>query len=255
MEALRVEGLSKKFGGLQVLTEVSFTIEVGEKVALIGPNGAGKTTLINLLSGELSPTAGRIYLLGQEVTTMPAHRRIHLGLGRSFQVPTLFTSLTLLEAILLAIQGTKPSRYQMLRPITSYQDTLAQAKKLLGTLGLWEKRYELMQTLSHGELRGMELSLSLASQPKVLLLDEPSAGLTKAETDTLINMIQGLAKDTTVLFVAHDMDMVFGLAKRIIVLYFGRVIAQGTPEEIQRDSKVKEIYLGTEESAANAGIS
>jgi branched-chain amino acid transport system ATP-binding protein len=254
MEALKVDGLSKNFGGLAVLQDLSFSLEVGEHTAIVGPNGAGKTTLLNLLTGEVSPTAGRVYIWGREVTTMPTHRRIHLGLARSLQIPILFSTLTVLTTVSLAVQGTKRSRFRFYRPLSAYHDVFARSQKLLEMVDLWDRRDDFVQALSHGELRRMEIALSLASEPRLILMDEPSAGLTRAETDALVSMIQDLAKDTTVLLVAHDMDMVFGVADRIMVLYFGKIIAQGSPNEIQADSRVKEIYLGTDEGAANVGV-
>lgn len=247
MEALRVEHLTKNFGGVQALHDVSFSVEAGDKLAIIGPNGAGKTTLFNVLNGQLSATSGRIYLFGQEITTMATHRRAHLGEARSFQLTSLFLNLTVLDNTLLAIQGTKPSRFQMFRPITAYEHLFVKAKELLASMALWEKRNDLVQAISYGEQRKMEIALSLASEPKLLMLDEPSTGLTAAESAELINMIRNLGQDITVLVVAHDMDLVFGLADRIMVLHYGRIIAEGTPEEIQADSRVKEIYMGIEE--------
>lgn len=255
MEALRVEGLSKDFGGVHALREVSFSVEVGERVAIIGPNGAGKTTLLNLLNGQLSATAGRIYLSGQEITTMATHRRAHLGQARSFQFSTLFSNLSVLDNIQLAVQGTKPSRFQMFRPITAYGHILAEAQKLLEMMNLWEMKDELIQNLSYGEQRRLEIALTLASEPKLLLLDEPSSGLTAGESSDIISIIRNLGRDITVIVVAHDMDLVFGLAKRIIVLHYGQVIAEGTPEEIQADPRVSEIYMGIEEGTSNAGAS
>ena len=247
MEVLKVDGISQSFGGLRVLEDISFSIEAGERVALIGPNGAGKTTLINVLTGLLPPIAGRMYLLGHDITHMPPHRRVSLGLARSFQINTLFPKLSLLANVLLAIQGIQSTRYQMIRPITAYKDNLAKAQELLELVDLWEERDSLVTALSHGQQRQVEIILSLASKPRLLLLDEPSAGLTSGETTNLIDMIRSLTGDTTVFFCAHDLDLVFSLAERVMVLYYGKIIAQGTPEEIQVDPKVREIYLGVEE--------
>ena len=249
MEALRVERLSKNFGGVQALHDVSFSVEAGEKLAIIGPNGAGKTTLFNVLNGQLSATAGRVYFLGQEITAMATHRRAHLGQARSFQLTTLFPALTVFDNILLAIQGTKPSRFQMFRSATSYNEYLVRAKQLLESMNLWEKSGELVEAISYGEQRKLEIALSIASEPKLLLLDEPSAGLTSAESADVIDVINDLGQGITVLVVAHDMDLVFGFADRIMVLHYGQIIAEGTPEEIQADSRVREVYMGIEEGA------
>jgi len=249
METLRVEGLTKNFGGVTALNNVSFTVETGERLAIIGPNGAGKTTLFNLLNGQEIPTSGRIYFFGQDITTVPTYSRAHLGQGRSFQLTTLFLKLTVLHNILLAIQGTGAPRYQLLRPISAYKHLYNKAQELLESVALWEKREELVQSLSYGEQRRLEISLSIASEPKLLLLDEPSSGLTAAESADIVTMIANLGSDITVALVAHDMDLVFGMAKRIMVLHYGEIIADGTPEEIQANARVKEIYMGTEEEA------
>jgi len=251
MVTLEVKGLSKNFGGVEVLKNISFGVNVGERVAIIGPNGAGKTTLINLLSGELLPTAGRVYLLGKDVTMMPTYRRIHIGLGRSFQIVELFSDLRVLDNILLALHGTRPSRLQMYRSFDAYTSIQDEAHRLLEAMDLWKIRGDLVQTLSYADQRKLEIVLSIASKPKVLLLDEPSAGLAIAEIPAFISMMKNLAKETTVFFSAHDMDVVNELADRVQVLYYGQIIAQGTPEEIQISPRVKEIYLGEEESSAN----
>ena len=247
MEALRVEGLTKKFGGIYSLQDLSFSVEVGERLAIIGPNGAGKSTLFNVLAGQLPATTGRVYLFGQEITDMPSHRRARLGIARSFQISNLFFSLTVLDNTLLAIQGTRTRSFQMFRPIEAYGDMFAKARTLLSTTDLWEKRDDLVRNMSHGEQRNLEIVLSLASEPKILLLDEPTAGLTDAESTNIFNIVSGLGMDTTVLFVAHDMDLVLNVANRIIVLHYGQRIAEGTPEEIQFNSKVKEVYMGIKE--------
>jgi branched-chain amino acid transport system ATP-binding protein len=247
MVILEADRLAQNYGGLSVLSEISFSLMVGEKVALIGPNGAGKTTLFNVLSGFVPLSAGEIRLFGQEITSLPPEARASLGLARSFQISSLFPELSVLTNVLLAIQGVQSTRYHMFRPIKGYRHNLAKAQELLELVDLWGKRDSLIAELGHGEQRQMEIILSLASKPKLLLLDEPSAGLTAGESDKLIDMIQGLVADTTVLLTAHDTDLVFELAERVMVLYYGKIIAQGTPEEIQNDPKVKEIYLGSGE--------
>jgi branched-chain amino acid transport system ATP-binding protein len=244
MEALRIEGLSKNFGALEVLKGISLRVEKGEHVAVIGPNGAGKTTLLNVVSGELPADAGHVHVFGQDITSMPVHRRVHMGLARSFQLTRVFGSLSLLQNTLLAIQGMKPSRFQMIRSAFAYGEYLAEAEKLLNRLGLWAKRNALARTISYGERRKLEIALSLALEPKVLLLDEPSAGLDLGEIRDFIDFIKDIAREMTLVFAAHDMDVVFGLAHRVVVLYYGQFIADGTPEEIRAHPKVREIYLG-----------
>lgn len=252
MEVLKVENLMQSYGGLQVLFDVSFSLEPGERVALIGPNGAGKTTLLNVLTGFIPPAAGRIHLLDYDITKMPSHKRVSLGLARSFQLNTLFPHLNLLINVLLAIQGVQTTRYRWIRPITTYSGNLTKAKELLELVNLWDERDSPINALSYGQQRQVEIVLALASKPKLLLLDEPSAGLTSGETSNLIDMIRSLTRDTTVFFCAHDLDLVFSLADRVMVLYYGKIIAQGTPEEIQDDSSVREIYLGIEKESIDA---
>jgi branched-chain amino acid transport system ATP-binding protein len=244
---LRVENLHQSYGGLTVLRNVSFSIEAGKRVGLIGPNGAGKTTLLNILSGLIRHVSGRIYFLDKDVTRLPAYKRASLGMARSFQINALFANLSLLDNVRLAIQGTKASRFQMLRTINSYGDTLEEAKVLLESVHLWERRSDPVSTLPHGKQRQLEILLALGSKPKLLLMDEPNAGLTGGETADLSNAIRSLVGNTTVFFCAHDMKLVFSLADRVIVLHIGQIIAQGTPEEIRANPEVMEIYLGTED--------
>ena len=251
MEVLNVKGLSKNFGGIQVLQNVSFSVHTGEKLVIIGPNGAGKTTLLNLLNGQLSPTSGQIYLFGEEITSLPTHRRVHLGQGRSFQISSLCPNLTILDNMLLAIQGTQPCRFQIFRSITIYKYLYDKAQELLGAMGLWEKRDDPVQTLSSGEQRGLEVALGLASEQRLLLLDEPSSGLTAGECTNVVKIIRNRSRDAAVVIIDHDMDLVFNIAERIIVLYYGQIIAEGKPEEIQRNARVKEIYMGIQENSGN----
>lgn len=251
--AIKIEGLFKSFGALRVLDDLSLSVAAGEYVAIIGPNGAGKSTLLNVIGGELPATAGAVYIFGQKITAMPIYRRAHLGLARSFQTTRLFRNLTVLDNISLAFQGRKSSRYQMLRPFSGYSDVRAKAQELLESIDLWQKKNEPMKALSYGEQRRLEFAVSLASEPKVLLLDEPSAGLAIGEVPDFINTIKNLAGGTTLIFCAHDMDVVFGLARRVVVLYSGKFVADGTCEEIQHSPLVKEIYLGTQDGTSNIG--
>jgi len=246
MEAMRVKNLAKNFGGLKVLEDVSFSLKEGERVGLIGPNGAGKTTLINLLSGLLYPTSGSVYLLGQEVTRVPPYDRAAIGLARSFQISSYFPALSLFSNVLLALHGSKKSRYQMFRSFTSYQEYNQRVQDLLEGIDLWDRRDMPVSDLSHGEKRRLEIILSISFQPRVLLLDEPSAGLSSAETSGLIDMIKHLAAGTTTLVVAHDLDFIYQLCDRVMVLYYGKIIADGPCEAIQVHPKIREIYLGTE---------
>jgi branched-chain amino acid transport system ATP-binding protein len=248
MEVLKVENLSKDFGGVRAVHNVSFDVAAGERLAIIGPNGAGKTTLFNLLNGQLRPTGGRVLFGKRDITYLPTHRRAHLGLARSFQITRLFLDLTVLTNALLALQGTLPSRFQMLRPITASKELFDNAEKLLTSMYLWDKRHEPVHSIAYGEQRRLEIALTLASNPSLLLLDEPSCGLTATESAEITTMIRGLGSNITVIIVAHDMDLVFGVAQRIIVLHYGEIIAEGTCNEIRTDAKVKEIYMGSEEA-------
>ena len=246
MTSLAIEALSKDFGGLQALRDLSLKIQPGERRAIIGPNGAGKTTLFHLIGGQLSPSSGRIFLFGREVTKLPPFRRAALGLGRTFQITTLFLNLTVMENMLLAVQALDSVRFVFYRPLTGYRNILIQARRLLEQWNLWEKRRALVRQLSYGEQRQLEILLALAPMPKVLLLDEPTAGLSAAETQQVVAMIQHLDPSITVLLIEHDMDVAFQVAQRITVLHHGRLLADGPPEAIRKDSTVAEIYLGVE---------
>ena len=248
MPVLLVEGLSKSFGGLQVLQDISFSVEAGEKIAIIGPNGAGKTTLFNVLGGQLEATGGRISLAGEEITRSTPNRRLHLGLARSYQLNNLFFKLPLLDNVLLALYGAEHSHIRMFNSLESRDDLLASARDLLEPMDLWKKRFDSVATLSYGEQRLVEIALALASNPKIVMLDEPSAGLPTAEAATFADKIRNLSGKATLLFCAHDMDLVFNLADKIMVLYFGQIMAKGLPQDIKADPKVQEIYLGSEES-------
>ncbi|MEW6666168.1 MAG: ABC transporter ATP-binding protein [Thermodesulfobacteriota bacterium] len=246
MEALRVESLSKRFGGVEALKDVSFAVEQGEKLAIIGPNGAGKTTLLSALNGQHPVDSGQIRFMGRDITHLPVFRRARMGIARAFQSSTLFPSMTVLENILLGIHGSHGSRLELLRPFHTYREYVKEAEKHLKSANLWEKRDEHVVNLSHGEQKRLEIAITLAVEPQLLLLDEPSAGLTTDESSEIANVIRGLGAGITILVVAHDMDLVFGLADSILVLHYGQVLCREKPEEIQCDAKVKEIYMGVE---------
>jgi branched-chain amino acid transport system ATP-binding protein len=249
MEVLKVKELSKYFGGLQILQGINFSASAGEKIALIGPNGAGKSTLFNVLGGQLSASGGRIELDGRDITRMTPNRRLHLGLARSFQINNLFFNLSLLDNLLLALYGAEKSHLQFFRRLQTRPELLAEARRLLEAMGLWERRNDIVSTLSYGDQRLVEIAFAMASKPRIMLLDEPSAGLPTAEAATFANTIRKLLGDTTLIFCAHDMDLVFHLADKIMVLYFGKILAIGLPQDIKANPKVQEIYLGSEELA------
>ena len=243
--ALAVTRLSKSFGGLRAVQQIDLSLAPGERHAIIGPNGAGKTTLFNLIAGELAPTAGRIALFGQDVTRLPPQRRAALGLARTFQVNTLFPSLTVTENLLLAVQGTLPTKLRLHRPISSYRDLYDRARAVLESVGLVGAGEVIVKTLSHGEQRQFEVALALASRPRLLLLDEPTAGLSLAESQRLTGLLKGLDRSMSLLVIEHDMDVVFDVAERITVLHDGKVIADGDRDEVKANPLVAEIYLGT----------
>jgi branched-chain amino acid transport system ATP-binding protein len=247
MTILRVDGLSKHFGGLSVLRDVSFTVEPGEKVALIGPNGAGKTTIINAIGGQLAVSGGRVLLEERNITKLSPNRRLHLGVGRSFQINNLFFELSILENVLLALHGAEKSHLQMHRRLERRRELVDEAERMLDLVGLAGKAREPLQVQSYGDQRLIELLSAFAGRPKIVLLDEPSAGLPTAEAAAFAGIIRRLAGDTAVLFCAHDMDLVFNLADSIMVLYFGEIMVKGLPKEVSANPKVQEIYLGSDD--------
>ena len=243
-DALRLDSVTRHFGGLRAVDAVSLTVRAGERRALIGPNGAGKTTLFNLVAGVLPVTAGSIRLFGEDVTRAPAHRRAARGLARTFQITNLFPGLTVIENCVLAVQALTPVKFSMLRPVAGYPRLHERARAMLAAVGLETVDEVLVANLSHGEQRQLEIALALAGQPRLLLLDEPTAGLSPAESRLMADLLAGLDPAITVLMIEHDMDIALALASHVTVLHYGRVIADGTREEIRADPQVREIYLG-----------
>jgi branched-chain amino acid transport system ATP-binding protein len=218
---------------------------------ILGPNGAGKTTLFNLITGLLSPLTGTIRLFGDDVTALSPYRRARLGLGRTFQINTLFPRLTVLESVILAVQGADAARFSLWRPRSAYRHLEERAQDLLVEWNLADRRDVPTRELSYGEQRQVELLLALAGRPRALLLDEPTAGLSAVETAAVVGMIQRFPRDVTVLLIEHDMDVALTLAERVTVMHQGRVLADGTRDEVRADARVTEIYLGSEDAGAH----
>jgi len=245
--ALSLSGVSKAFGGLRAVDGVSLQVKPGERRAVIGPNGAGKTTLFNLISGELAPTEGRIMLFGQDVTRLPPHRRAALGLARTYQITNLFPRLTVLENCLLAVQALRPTKLHLHRALSRYLALFERARAMLAAVGLSGREGEAVRNLSHGEQRQLEIALALAGAPKLLLLDEPTAGLSPAESQMMTALLKSLDPAITILVIEHDMDVAFELTNRVTVLHFGKVVADGLGAEVKANPLVQTIYLGTEQ--------
>jgi branched-chain amino acid transport system ATP-binding protein len=242
--ALRTEGLSKQWGAFAANSDVNLSLDVGARHALIGPNGAGKTTFINLLTGVYPPSSGRVFLDGQDVTALPQHQRVKRGMTRTFQINTLFPGLTVLESVVLAICERRGSAGRWWHPVAAQTAEIAEAMELLESLGLANDADTETRHLAYGRQRLLEIALALATKPKLLLLDEPAAGIPAAESRELFAVIDRLPRDVTILFIEHDMGLVFRFAERITVLVGGKVLTEGTPEEIAADQRVKEVYLG-----------
>ncbi len=242
---LELNGLCKSFGGLQATREVSLRIMPGDRKAIIGPNGAGKTTLFNLITGIYPVTSGQIFLFGRDVTNWPSHRRTAMGMARTFQVTSLFPRLTVLDNVLLAIKGLRPSKFVMWRLLSSYKDVYDKAYRLLDSVGFLDRKDVEVRNLSHGEQRQLEIVLGLASDPKVLLLDEPAAGLSSGKSTEMAKFLMKLDPGLAILLIEHDMDVVFDVASQISVLHFGEILETGTPQQIHDSTRVQEIYLGT----------
>ena len=246
MPVLELKHLCKSFGGLRATREVSFRIMPGDRKAIIGPNGAGKTTLFNLITGIYPVTSGQVLLFGKDVTRWKSHRRTALGMARTFQVTSLFPKLTVLDNVLLAIEGLRPSKFVMWRTLTSYKDVGEKAEQLLVEANFLDRKDVEVRNLSHGEQRQHEIVLGLASDPKILLLDEPAAGLSSGESAEMAKFLMKLDRELAILLIEHDMDVVFDVADEISVLHFGEILETGTPEAIKRSARVQEIYLGTD---------
>jgi len=247
-EMLRVESLAKRFGGIVATDDLTLSISEGELHAVIGPNGAGKTTLIAQLSGQLVPDSGRIYFGGGDITGVSMPARSLLGLARSFQITSLFLDLSVLDNVALAVQAHAGHSFHFWRNARREPGLRDPARAALARVGLSARADLPASALSHGEHRQLELAMALASRPRMLLLDEPMAGLGPEESARMVSMLRDLKKELTILLVEHDMEAVFALADRITVLVYGRVIASGKPEDIRNNAQVRDAYLGEQEA-------
>jgi len=242
--ALATRGLSKSFGSLVVARGVELELPQGMRYALIGPNGAGKTTLINLVTGMLRPDAGQILLGADDITALEPQARVRRGLVRTFQINSLFPHLSALEAVTLVVCERRGVANVWWKGLPAYRDAAEEAYGILDSLLLGDHCYRATHELSYGQQRLLEIALALATRPRVLLLDEPAAGVPQDESALLFTAISGLSEDLTVLFIEHDMNVVFRFASRIIVMVGGSILVEGTPEEVADDSRVREVYLG-----------
>ena len=241
---LRTEDLTVQFGGLTALNRISLAVAPGEIRAVIGPNGAGKSTLFNCLTGVLRPTEGRVLLAGEDITGLPPHAISHRGIARSYQITNILPGATVLENVRIAAQSRRHA-WSLWRHHLAYADLVEQSRRVLTAVGLDDKEEELAANLSHGEQRTLEIGIALATEPRVLCLDEPTAGMSVAETRATVELVRRIAADYTILIVEHDMEVVMGLARTITVLHYGEVLAEGTPAEIQANARVQEVYLKT----------
>jgi branched-chain amino acid transport system ATP-binding protein len=243
--ALAADHLCRRFRGLTAVADVSLRVAPRARFGIIGPNGAGKTTLFNMLSGELRPSAGRVTLFGQDVTALRPYRRVALGLGRTFQITRVFADLTVLENLTLALHGLSPSKLSLVRPWRRYRTTMAEAADLAASFGLARRLDVVAADLSHGEVRELEVLLALALKPRVLLLDEPAAGLSPAERVDIQALLTSLPAELTLVMIEHDIDVLRGVVDSVAVLHLGSLVVQGSMQQIQNDDRVRELYLGT----------
>jgi len=246
MKALVVNDICKNFGGLQALNHVRVEVEVGERQVIIGPNGAGKSTLFHIISGILLPSSGDVYFYEENITRLPIHLRANLQLSQTFQLINLFKGLTVLETIVLALQSFKRTKFTLHRRLNGFKHIHQQAEEWLAEWHFEDKRNIHVSNLSYGNQRLLDIMLALANQPRLLLMDEPTGGLSGAEIQAITSRIKNLSREITILFIEHNMDVAFDLADRVTVLHMGEVVKSGTPKEIKGDPFVTEIYLGSQ---------
>jgi branched-chain amino acid transport system ATP-binding protein len=249
MTFFKVERISKSFGKLKAVDNVHFELAKGELVALIGPNGAGKTTLFNLITGRLKPDSGRVIFKDEEITGLPPHEIIRKSLGRSFQISNIYATLSVYQNIRIPILSIKGKGHIFFKPVGVFRDEHRKAIDIINKLGLEGEKDLSADVLSHGDRRKLEMGMTIATDPTLLLLDEPTAGMNPTETEKTISLIKALTDDLglTLILTEHDMKVVFSLAKRIIVMHYGKVICDGPPERVKEDETVRKVYLGEED--------
>jgi branched-chain amino acid transport system ATP-binding protein len=240
---IETRGVGKSFGGFKALTGVSVGIHAGALTSIIGPNGAGKSTFFNVLSGAFAPSQGQVLFMGRDITGARAHEFAHIGIAKSFQITNLFPNFTALENVRIALQA-HVSRYGLWRRRAALEGLSDEAAALLATVGLADRAQRLARELAHGQQRALEIAVALAAKPKLLLMDEPTAGMSPEETKVMMDLIQKLVQQRTVVLVEHKMKMVMGISERIVVLHHGELIAEGTPADIRANDLVKRVYLG-----------
>jgi branched-chain amino acid transport system ATP-binding protein len=248
--ALELKGVSRSFGGLRAINDVTLRVAAGSTHVVIGPNGAGKTTLFGLISGEIALTAGRVVMLGIDVSRWSATRRTLAGLGRTYQITNVLAGLTVEENLLLALRGKRPIKYSLFGTGRPHADEDEKLTAILTTCGIGEHRRDRAGAMSYGRQRQLELAIALANNPRVLLLDEPAAGLSPAERGPMADLIRQLPSDLTVLLIEHDMELALGLADQVTCLYYGEVLAEGSPDAIRANEQVQAVYFGTAEHHA-----
>ena len=242
--ALQTEALCKSFGALTVAQNIDFRLQAGDRHALIGPNGAGKTTFVNMLTGVVRPSSGRIFLGGEDVTQVKQEARVKRGLGRTFQITSLFRSLPVLDNVALAVAERRGTAHRVWKPASSHAEVRDESMELLATLGIAEDALARVTDLPYGKQRLVEIAIALGLRPKVLLLDEPAAGVPSEESHRILGTLGKLPSDIAILIIEHDMDLVFRFARRITVLVQGEVLVEGAPDEIAKDQRVHQVYLG-----------
>jgi branched-chain amino acid transport system ATP-binding protein len=242
--ALEIINLKKFFGGLPATQDVNLQVMPGERRLIIGPNGAGKTTLFNQITGDFLPTSGQIKLFGADITRLKPHERAHMGLSRTYQIITLFAKDTLVHNVTLGLLGLSPARWNLFKPLGHYQEMEVEARRVLGLVGLGSMADRLVSEIAYGQKRRVEIAMAMAQKPKLLLLDEPLAGLSAEERTTIKELIAAIPKETTLVMIEHDMDTALDLAETVTLLHYGKVIVDGQRDAVIADEKTREVYLG-----------